>query len=666
LTQIAQLRSRMSAQTAALLPGFVSVGLMILWAAHDGGYDADTWYWGALVTLGLLTLTVATSGTSRLRASKLRCAAIACFALYVAWSYLSISWATASGTALEGSNRALLYLLTFTLLTALPWTPRGALLALVVFAVGVGAIAVVLLFRLASSDHVASLFFSYRLVSPTGYLNSTAALFSIEALTATGLATRSELPAPLRGVLLALAAASLQLAVVVQSRGWLFTLPVVILFTAFCVRDRIRLAIVALVPIAATLIPVHQLIKLYDEAQGSNLNSAAAHAGQEALLLLLGAFVAGTVLAWADRLAPRRALTPRRRALIGGLIAAVAIVGGGAGGLIVSHGRPFHFIARQWNGFSHPEQFTANHFNDVGTSRYDFWRVSLKAFAAHPLGGLGQDNFGDYYVVHRRSDEEPSWTHSLELRLLVHTGAIGFGLFVAFLVLAVTAAVRARRHGPPLQRAVVGIALLALVVWIIHGSLDWFWEMPALAGPALGFLAIAGSFELPEEAPVRVGTRFSAAVPGPLRWGLGAAALVAMVVVLGFPYLSVREVSIADDIQAANPQQALRDFTVAARLNPLSAVPGRLAGGVALTNHDNRVALARFRQSSAREPGGWFAWLGAGLAASALGQRNVAHHYFSVAYSINSRQPAVRLALARVLGRHPLTSGQAFSLLNVA
>jgi hypothetical protein len=652
--------------SAALGPGFVSVGLMILWAAHDGGYDADTWYWGALVALALLTATFALDGTSRLRASPIRCAAIGFFALYVAWSYLSIAWAQAPGTALEGSNRALLYLLVFTLMTALPWTPRTALVALLTFAIGVGVIAVVLLFRLASADHVSTMFFSYRLVAPTGYLNSTAALFSIEALVATGLATRPELPGPVRGLLLALAAASLQLAVIVQSRGWLFTLPLVILVAVLCFRGRLRLAIMSVIPVVATLIPVHQLIKLYQEAQGATLNTAAAHAGQKSLLLLAGALVAGTLLAWLDQLTPRKRLTARRRTLIGVLVAAIAIGGGVTGALKVSHGHPFQYIARQWNGFSHPEQFSATHFNDVGTSRYDFWRVSLDAFKAHPLQGLGQDNFGDYYVKHRNSNEEPSWTHSLELRLLVHTGIVGFALFVAFLVLAVTAAVRARRRGPSLQRAIVGIALLPLVVWVIHGSLDWFWELPALSGPALGFLGMAASFELPQDAPVRVRSRSLSAVPGAVRVGLAAVAVAIAVVTLGLPYLSVREVSIADDIQASNPQQALVDFSRAAKLNPLSAVPGRLAGGVALNNGDNRTALKRFRQSISAEPGGWFAWLGAGLAASALGDRQAAHHYFSVAYAINSRQPAVRQALAKVYARHPLTSAQAFSLLSVA
>ena len=93
--------------------------------------------------------------------------------------------------------------------------------------------------------------------------------------------------------------------------------------------------------------------------------------------------------------------------------------------VVLTHGHPFRFISRQWNGFSQPESVysSQSHFADVGSNRYDFWRVSLDAFLAHPIGGLGQDNFADYYVVHRRTAAEPSATHSIELRLLAQTGA---------------------------------------------------------------------------------------------------------------------------------------------------------------------------------------------------------------------------------------------------
>ena len=55
--------------------------------------------------------------------------------------------------------------------------------------------------------------------------------------------------------------------------------------------------------------------------------------------------------------------------------------------------------------------------------------------------------------------------------------------------------------------------------------------------------------------------------------------------------------------------------------------------------------------------------LGAGLAASALGDKATAHRDFVTAYSIDSKQYVVQQALARVYTAHPLTSAQAFSLI---
>ena len=140
-----------------------------MWAVHNGGYDEDTWYWGALVLLCLLTVTLfALRGRLR-RPTRVSVAALTVFTLYVCWSYLSILWAQSQGTALEGSNRALLYLLVFASMLAVPWTTKTALAALLVFVVGIGAIAVVLLLHLAIAGNVAPLFVGGRLAAPTGY-----------------------------------------------------------------------------------------------------------------------------------------------------------------------------------------------------------------------------------------------------------------------------------------------------------------------------------------------------------------------------------------------------------------------------------------------------------------------------------------------------------------
>jgi hypothetical protein len=672
-----QIKAQLRPHLLALVPGLLAVGLMLLWAAHDGGYDAETWYWGALATLALLAVMVISLGPRRIHISRWGVTALALFGLYVAWSYLSMAWAQSPGDALQGANRALLYLLLFSLLLILPWTPEAALAALVVFAVGIGVIAIVLVIRFASQDNVSGLIAGSRLAAPTGYSNSTAALFTIGTLVSTCLAPNRRLPGPLRGLLLALACADLQLALIVESRGWLFTLPLVAVATVVLAKDRLRLALFALLPAAGAAVLLHRLLNVF-QSSGSALGHGA-KAGQAGLLACAAVFVVGTLVAWADWLLRERALSRTSRRVIGTVLIAGTVAGAVAAGVVATGGHPIRFVNRQWNGFSQQETVfsSRSHFGDVGIGRYDFWRVSLDAFVAHPVGGLGQDNFADYYVSRRRTGEEPSWTHSLEMRLLAQTGAVGFVLFTGFLIAALALALRGRRRGDPLTSAVVAVALLALVVWLIHGSVDWFWEIPALSGPALGFLGIAGSLGARADASVAAAAGGAAdaaesvsgrrrAVPRPVALGVGGLALLAGVVVLGFPYLSIREVSLASNVRSSDPAAALSDLAQAARLNPWSSVPGRLGGAIALQSGRFVVAEQRFRQSTDREPGGWFAWLGAGLAASALGQTPTAVQDFKAAYAINTRQPAITAALDRARSRSPLTYNEMLKLLVLA
>jgi O-antigen ligase len=646
------------------LPGLLVVGLMLVWAVHDGGYDEDTWYWGALLLLALLTAVVLARGVAATRVSRAGLIALGAFALYVAWSYLSISWAESPGDALTGSNRALLYLLVFANMLVLPWTVRGALIALLTFAVGVGVVAIVLLFRLASADQVSNLVISGRLAAPTGYFNSTAALFTMDALVAIALAARRELPGVVRGLLIAFACAALQLGVIVQSRGWLFTLPLVVIVAIVILPDRLRVAAAAVLPVAGAAVPIHRLLGVYQNASGAALGHAAARAGQAALVTCALVFFVGTLAAWGDSLVRLPSLNAARRRAIGTIAVVLAVGAVGVGGVAATHGHPLRFIERQWDGFSHPQStVTGSHFTDVGSSRYDFWRVALDAFLAHPIGGLGQDNFDDYYVSHRRTTEEPSYTHSLELRLLTHTGLVGFALFGVFLVAAIAAALRARRR-PALEGFAAGAALLPLVVWLIHGSIDWFWEMPALTGPALGFLAMAGALGAAVHAPTSAP---KARERGPalrvLTAAGGAALLLAALVVLAFPYLSVREVSVGNDLRQSDPAKALSDLHAAAELNPLSSDPGRVGGTIALEIGQYANAGERFAQAISREHEDWFSWLGEGLAASALGERALAGHDYRVAASINPREPVIRKALARVGSAHPLSPADALQLL---
>jgi hypothetical protein len=430
-----------------LVGGGIAVFLMIFWAVDDGGFDPGTWYWGALVLLACLAGVLWTGRAALATMPRSLQAALVLFGLYVAWSYLSMSWAAYAGFALQGSNRALLYLVVFALMAVLPWRRATALLMLGAFAAGLGVVAIAFLFRFALGDHVPELFIQGRLASPTGYINSTAALYTIGALTAVALAARRELPGVVRGLMLAFASAELMLAVTVQSRGWLFTLPFVGVWCVVVIAGRLRGVAAAILPAAGTLVAIHPMLRLFQISRAATLTHAAIHAGKIGLLSCAGVFAVGTLASWIEQARARPPLAAPLRRTLGTLAVLVALAGMAGGLYVVSDHHPRSFISRQWNGFTHePTTYTTNtHFDTVGSGRYDIWRSALEAFRAHPVGGLGQDNFGDWYLRHRNTPEEPLWTHSLELRLLASTGIVGFVLFAGFLICALTAALATRR-----------------------------------------------------------------------------------------------------------------------------------------------------------------------------------------------------------------------------
>lgn len=662
-----------------LVPALAAVALFVYWGAHGGGYEPTTWEPSALLALGLLAATVAGLGLDRLRLSRPLALALGLLAGYVAFSYLSIAWAASPGDALDGSNRALLYLLLFALFALLPWRSWTALVALCAYALGIGAIAVVTLARLGSASQVPQLFDGARLAAPVGYINGTAALLLAAAVLAIALAARRELPVLLRGLLAALAAAALQLSVLCESRGWLFALPIVLILALALTpgRGRLRLALWMAPPFAGTALALPALLDVFEQADKAPTAAAtlralvrtSAHAANVALLVCGGVLAVGVALAALDR---RTAVSPRVARGANRVAAGVAIVAALAGvavGLVLTHGRPDRSVADYWNRSQGYQATTpgAARFVAVGSNRPDFWRVALNAFAARPLGGLGQDNWSAYYLRERRSDEQPRWTHSIELRLLAHTGIVGFLLFAGFLAAALTAAIGSpsiRRRAGPGAGVLAATALLPLVVWLVHGSVDWFWEIPALSGPALAFLALGGASmrQLSPAANVSPAAARGSRRRPALAAGLALLALAAAVAV-ALPYLAEREVAAASSGWPSDPAGAFARLDHAARLNPLSAQPQLVAGVIALELGRPRAAQTRFAQALARDGGDWFALFGRGLAASALGQRTRARVYYERARSLDPAEPLLAHALARVNGRDPLTAQEAFGTL---
>jgi tetratricopeptide (TPR) repeat protein len=199
-------------------------------------------------------------------------------------------------------------------------------------------------------------------------------------------------------------------------------------------------------------------------------------------------------------------------------------------------------------------------------------------------------------------------------------------------------------------------------VWTVHGSVDWFWEIPALSGAAFAFLGMAGALTSDRLAAAPAADRAPRA--GPLAAGLASGTAVAAVLLaalaLGLPYLAERDVARAAETWHAAPTAALERLDRARDLNPLSARPDVTAGVIALELGEPAIARRRLTAALDREPRNWFAAFARGLAASQLGERAAARADFLRARALDPREPLLHDALERIEGPRPLTAAEAF------
>jgi hypothetical protein len=191
----------------------------------------------------------------------------------------------------------------------------------------------------------------------------------------------------------------------------------------------------------------------------------------------------------------------------------------------------------------------------------------------------------------------------------------------------------------------------------VHGSVDWFWEIPALSGPAFAFLGMGMALAPHAE---RVHAPRASAVAARLAWA--AAGLLAVLAALAFalPYLAQRELTDATAHWRRDPSAALARLDRAAKLDRLSGAPDATAAVIALELGRPGLAHRRFSAAIKREPENWFYVFGRGLAASAMHRRSAARVDYRRARTLDPGEPLVRAALARIGSHRPLTTSEAF------
>jgi hypothetical protein len=365
-------------------------------------------------------------------------------------------------------------------------------------------------------------------------------------------------------------------------------------------------------------------------------------------LVALALLIAGAFLVWAE---PR--VGARMPVRAGTVLVIATLVAGLAAGVVATHGDPVGRADNAWKDFKdfRTDVPTAkkSRFGDLSSVRYDLWRVGLNAWKGKPLTGIGQDNFAGRYTRDRKTPYfAPRWLHSFELRVLVHTGLVGAALMLLFLGATALGALR----GPPGEtRAIAAIALLPAVDWLAHGSVDWLWEYPALAAPALGFAGLGlalgdqpGATSL--SIPVRRRTIVRAGFVG---------VAIAGTLAIGPAYLAELQDRRAITGWGENPARAFKRLDRAESLNPLDAHAALVDAAIAVHLGDVRRAREAFVEASQRDPDSWLAPFELGLIADDQGDRAAAERRLRGAHERNPLSAIIADALRRVKTDHPMT-----------
>lgn len=620
----------------ALGPGLVAFAVFSVYAVKSGGSDPTIWYPGALLLLGLSAMVLSGRVRAGQRFARSLVAAAGLFVAYAATVYASITWSHAKGLAWDGANLTLLYVIVYVTCAALPWRRATAALLLGsygAFAAGVGIVEV----SRAASAHDPTTFFQLgRFAAPFGYQNAACAWYLIAAWPMLLVASRREAPILARAVATAALCILPELALLCQSRASLGAAGIAAIAYLVLVPGRARTLVFGAGAALPALLAHGPILAVYPAIKtGAGIDHAVTQARNAIVLTAIAGLAIGAVVAVIDRRAhaPRLRRGARRAVLVSCGLAAVALVVL----LSVSLRHPEQRLQRAWQDFraTKPTTETSYFANGLGGNRYDVWRVAINQFKDKPLLGVGVDNFEADYLKERRSQEEPLYPHSVELRLLSQTGLVGALLFLAFLV-AFIASIRRLYRLPISKQAVVGTALTMVVYWFVHGSVDWFWEIPALGGVAFACLGMATSLAQPT-APRR-------RTPRPVRTLLMSALVTAVGVIAvayALPWLAAEETLRAATSWRQDPHGAYARLDTAARLNPLSDEPQVVAGAIASRLHDRARMRSAFTEALRRDPRDWYAHLELAVVASLDGRRAVALRELEAARRLDPLEPVI-------------------------
>jgi O-Antigen ligase len=442
---------------AALLAGPVVL------AFFAGGFFDGPRDIGLLVAAVVL-LVLAVAGETPLPRHPAGRVALAAAVAFAAWTALSMTWAPVRDLAGDDAERVLLYAVVLAAAAA-AFRDRAAARAVeplaaagVVVVVGYGLAGRLLPGLVTQHPQRTAL---GRLDQPLTYWNAMGALGALGVVLCARVAGDTSRRV---GVRAAAAAGAVPLGMGVYltfSRGALAAVAAGLIALALLAPRRVQLRAV-LVAVAAgaagaLAAGLSGSVRAYDGSLATREREGAIVLALAVVLMVLSA--ASVRLLGADR--PVRVTRGVRRAgwaAVLVLLVAPIVVAGGRQPTPSSKGASNERFAR------------------LGSQRPKYWDVALDAGVRHPLRGVGASGFRVAWLQHRTIDEPVRDAHSLEIETFGELGLVGVAILAALLGGVGVAAAAAHRADPELA---AGLAA-ALVVWGLHSSIDWDWEMPGL------------------------------------------------------------------------------------------------------------------------------------------------------------------------------------------
>jgi hypothetical protein len=447
-------------------------------AFFSGGYFDKPRLIATLVVWSLVLVAALASGRPLPRSTPAR-VALAGLALIAVCSAASISWAPLSDPASDSFVRLLLYLGALVAAAALLRDELGARAvepalaggALIVIGYGLSERLLPGVVNLAESHKAFG-----RLEQPITYWNSEGVLAAMGLVVCARLAGARDRPTAMR---VAAAAAAVPLGLGVYSsysRGAIAAALVglIVLLASAATWSQLRAAALA-VSGSAVAAACAAALPGVASLSGSLGDREADGAAMLAILVVLMAAVGVAQLRLCRGEARGSARTGPLQVARRLPVVAVAALALALGVLVVGG-------LGERGGADHQEaRRGVARLASVESRRYDYWRVGLDGYGEHPLRGIGAGGFRVEWLRERPVREGALELHSLPLEMLVELGLpglLGFALTVGGLALTGR---RALRRAPALAPGACAVA----TVWILHASIDWDWQLPAVTLPAL-------------------------------------------------------------------------------------------------------------------------------------------------------------------------------------